>query len=53
MLYYTLVFPVIALLAGLPGFFGVAGAVANIAQGLLLLLAIPLVVGLLRRVWIS
>lgn len=53
MLYWTLVFLVVALVAGALGFGGIAGASAGIAQILffvfLALLAISVVAGLLRR----
>jgi uncharacterized membrane protein YtjA (UPF0391 family) len=53
MLYYALVFLVIALIAGVLGFGGIAGASAGIAQILFFLflafLVISLVVGLFRR----
>jgi len=53
MLYYALVFLVIALIAGVLGFGGIAGASAGIAQILFFLflafLVISLVIGLFRR----
>jgi len=53
MLYYALVFLVVALIAGVLGFGGIAGASAGIAQILFFLflafLVISLVVGLIRR----
>jgi uncharacterized membrane protein YtjA (UPF0391 family) len=53
MLYYALLFVVVALVAGVLGFGGVAGAASGIAQILFFLLlaglVITLVVGLLRR----
>jgi uncharacterized membrane protein YtjA (UPF0391 family) len=53
MLYYALVFLVIALIAGVLGFGGLAGAASGIAQILFFLflafLVISLVVGLIRR----
>ena len=52
MLYYTLVFLVIALVAGVLGFTGIAGASASIAQTLfyvfLVLLVVSLIVGAIR-----
>jgi uncharacterized membrane protein YtjA (UPF0391 family) len=54
MLYYALVFLVIALIAGVLGFSGIAGASAGIAQILFFLflafLVISLVIGFIRRV---
>jgi uncharacterized membrane protein YtjA (UPF0391 family) len=53
MLYYALVFFVIALIAGVLGFGGIAGASAGIAQILFYLflafLVVSLIVGLFRR----
>lgn len=53
MLYYALVFLVIALIAGVLGFGGIAGASAGIAQILFFLflafLVISVVIGLFRR----
>jgi uncharacterized membrane protein YtjA (UPF0391 family) len=53
MLYYAVVFLVIALIAGVLGFGGIAGASAGIAQILFFLflafLIISLVVGMMRR----
>ena len=53
MLYYALVFLVIALIAGVLGFSGIAGASAGIAQILFFLflafLVISLVIGFIRR----
>jgi uncharacterized membrane protein YtjA (UPF0391 family) len=53
MLYYAVVFLVIALVAGLLGFGGIAGASAGIAQILffvfLALLVLSLIAGLFRR----
>jgi uncharacterized membrane protein YtjA (UPF0391 family) len=53
MLYYALVFLVIALIAGVLGFGGIAGASAGIAQILFFLflafLVISLVIGFIRR----
>ena len=53
MLYYALVFLVIALIAGVLGFGGIAGASAGIAQILFFLflafLVISLVIGFFRR----
>ena len=53
MLYYALVFLVIALIAGVLGFGGIAGASAGIAQIIFFLflafLVISLIVGLVRR----
>jgi uncharacterized membrane protein YtjA (UPF0391 family) len=53
MLYYALVFLVIALIAGVLGFGGIAGAASGIAQILFFLflafLVISLLVGLFRR----
>jgi uncharacterized membrane protein YtjA (UPF0391 family) len=53
MLYYALVFLVVAIIAGVLGFGGIAGASAGIAQILFFLflafLVISLVAGLMRR----
>lgn len=53
MLYYALVFLVIALIAGVLGFGGIAGASAGIAQILFFLflafLVVSLLIGLFRR----
>jgi len=53
MLYWTLVFLVVAVIAGALGFGGIAGASAGLAQILffvfLAFLAISLIAGLLRR----
>jgi uncharacterized membrane protein YtjA (UPF0391 family) len=54
MLYYALVFLVVALIAGVLGFGGIAGASASIAQVLfflfLVLFVVSLVVRFMRRV---
>lgn len=54
MLYYTLIFLVIALVAGALGFGGIAGASAGIAQILFFvflgLLALSLIAGIIRKV---
>ena len=54
MLYYTLIFLVIALVAGALGFGGIAGASAGIAQVLffifLALLVISLIASIIRKV---
>ncbi len=53
MLYYAVVFLVIALIAGALGFGGIAGASAGIAQFLFYIfvafLIISLIIGLMRR----
>lgn len=47
MLYYALVFLVIALIAGALGFFGIAGAATNIAQILFFLFLVLFVLSLI------
>jgi len=49
MLYYALVFLVVALIAGLLGFGGIAGASASIAQVLFFLFLVLFVVSLFMR----
>lgn len=48
MLYYTLVFLIIAILAGAFGFFGVAGLATSIAKVLFLLFLILFIISLLK-----
>ncbi|SCB33388.1 Uncharacterized membrane protein YtjA, UPF0391 family [Rhizobium lusitanum] len=50
MLYYALVFFVVALIAGVLGFGGIAGASASIAQVLFFIFLVLLVISLVMRV---
>ena len=49
MLYYALIFLVVALLAGVLGFYALAGTAAVIAKILFVVFLILFLVGLLRR----